>query len=370
MRAPEPASEISTRADFSIIRYAQCWEDADVLLAALDIRPGDACFSIGSGGENTLSMLSRAPSQVLAVDLSPAQVACLELKAAGFRVLPYAALLELVGLRESTRQRALYQTVRAALSAPARAYWDANQAVLERGLISAGRFERYFALFRRWVLPLIHASRRVNELFEPRDAAQRLRFYQERWDNWRWQALLRLFFSRAVMGRLGRDPSFFRYVEGAVAAPIFARTERALAELDPSKNPYLQWVAYGRFGSALPHAWREENFEAIRANADRLHVEVMSVEVALANAADRSIDRFNLSDILEYVSEAACEPLFDAIARCGRPGGRVAYWNMQARRRRPQRLAARLRGLDDLSQRLYRDAMTFFYSAFYVDELA
>ena len=31
-------------------------------------------------------------------------------------------------------------------------------------------------------------------------------------------AMFRMFFSRTVMGRFGRDPSFFRYVEGDVAA--------------------------------------------------------------------------------------------------------------------------------------------------------
>jgi S-adenosylmethionine-diacylglycerol 3-amino-3-carboxypropyl transferase len=369
MPTREHLSEIAAQTDFSTIRYAQCWEDADVLLEALDIRRGDVCFSVGSGGENTLSMLSRAPSEVLAVDLSPAQVACLELKAAGFRTLSYAELLELVGLSSSARHSALYQRVRAALPASARTYWDSNQAVLERGLVSTGKFERYFGLFRTWILPLIHSRRRVDELFEPRDPAQRRRFYRERWDNWRWQALLRLFFSQLVMGRLGRDPSFFRYVGGGVAAPIFARTERAIAELDLSKNAYLQWVAYGRFVSALPHAWREENFESIRANADRLRVEVASVEATLARAAERSIDRFNLSDILEYISEAGSDQLFDAVVRCGRPGGRVAYWNMQVRRRRPERLANRLLSLEELGQRLHRDAMTFFYSAFHVDQI-
>jgi S-adenosylmethionine-diacylglycerol 3-amino-3-carboxypropyl transferase len=370
MRMPDRASEIATQADFSIIRYAQCWEDADVLLQALDIQPGDACFSVGSGGENTLSMLSKAPSEVLAIDLSPAQAACLELKAAGFQALPHAQLLELVGLDASTRRQPLYRTVRPLLTPSSRAYWDAHPAVLERGLVSAGRFEHYFELFRRWILPLIHSRRRVDELFEPRDPVQRGCFYRERWNNWRWQALQRLFFSRFVMGRLGRDPSFFRYVEGAVAAPIFERTERALAELDPSNNPYLQWIAYGRYVSALPHAWRAENFEAIRSGVPRLRIEVASVETALARAAPCSIDRFNLSDILEYVSEAGCERLFDAIVRCGRPGGRVVHWNMQARRQRPERLAARLRSQDELGRRLHRDALTFFYSALHVDELA
>ena len=75
-------SEVATRADFSGIRYAQCWEDADILLEALDIQPGQTCFSVASGGDNTLAMLSRGPGRVIAVDLSPAQLACLELRVA------------------------------------------------------------------------------------------------------------------------------------------------------------------------------------------------------------------------------------------------------------------------------------------------
>jgi len=65
------SSEIGKKADFSLIRYAQCWEDADVLLEALDIRPGHVCLSIASGGDNTLALLSRRPERVLAVDRNP-----------------------------------------------------------------------------------------------------------------------------------------------------------------------------------------------------------------------------------------------------------------------------------------------------------
>lgn len=52
-------TEVGTRADFSIIRYAQCWEDADILLEALDIQPTDTCLAIASAGDNALAMLSR-----------------------------------------------------------------------------------------------------------------------------------------------------------------------------------------------------------------------------------------------------------------------------------------------------------------------
>src|SRR5205809_6227752 len=102
-------SEVAARADFSQIRYAQCWEDADILLEALDIQPGDVCLSIASAGDNALAMLSRAPSRVIALDLSPAQLACVEIRVAAFRELTHAELLELIGSMPSNRREDLYR---------------------------------------------------------------------------------------------------------------------------------------------------------------------------------------------------------------------------------------------------------------------
>src|SRR5215471_7796461 len=78
-------SEVAAKADFSGVRYAQCWEDADVLLEALDVQPGDTCLSIASAGDNALALLTRRPARVIALDLSPAQLACLELRIAAYR---------------------------------------------------------------------------------------------------------------------------------------------------------------------------------------------------------------------------------------------------------------------------------------------
>ena len=75
------------KVDLSFVRYAQCWEDADILLAALDLRPGARCLSIASAGDNTLALLTCAPSRVVALDLSAPQLACLELRVSAFRRL-------------------------------------------------------------------------------------------------------------------------------------------------------------------------------------------------------------------------------------------------------------------------------------------
>jgi len=375
-------SEVEDRADFSRIRYAQVWEDADILLEGLDIRPGDVCLSIASAGDNALAMLARGPARVVALDLNPAQLACLELRVAAYRVLSHPELLVLVGdapFRPSPGGEGgylsafrpnLYLRCRPWLSEDAKRFWDAHPEEIAAGIGAAGKFERYFALFRRWIIPLIHSRARVERLLEGGGTvAERTEFYEREWNNLRWRLLFRLFFSRTLMGQLGRDPAFFQYVEGSVADRILARTRHALTELDPAENPYLQWILTGRHTTALPFALRPENFEAIRANLDRLEWRCQPIEAYLDEVGERGIDRFNLSDIFEYMSPEAYEALLDRLARAGRPGARLAYWNMLAPRRRPESLSHRLRPLTDEAERLHRQDKAFFYSAFVLEEV-
>jgi S-adenosylmethionine-diacylglycerol 3-amino-3-carboxypropyl transferase len=362
-------SEVAAKADFGAIRYAQCWEDADILLEALDVRPGDVCLSIASAGDNALALLTRSPGRVLALDLSPAQLACVELRVAAYRALEHPELLELIGSTPSRRRAALYRRCRPLLSAPARDFWDARPDAVAAGVGGAGKFERYFSLFRRFVLPLVHGRGKVEALLRGGTLQERSAFYERQWDGWRWRLLFRVFFSRFVMGRMGRDPSFFAYVEGDVATRILGRARYAVTELDPAANPYLQWIMTGRHSRALPLALRAEHFATIRANLERLEWRCQPLEDFLAESSPRSVDRFNLSDIFEYMSEENCHRLLERLAAAGRRGGRLAYWNMLVPRGRPAVLADRLRPLPELAERLHRQDKAFFYSRFVVEEV-
>jgi S-adenosylmethionine-diacylglycerol 3-amino-3-carboxypropyl transferase len=362
-------SEAAARADFSAIRYAQVWEDADVLLAGLDIQPGDTCVSIASAGDNALALLTKDPARVIALDLNPAQIACLELRVAAFRTLSHPEVLELVGSRPSSRRVELFDRCLPVMGEASRAFWNRRRDDVAEGIGSLGKFERYFALFRTRVLPLVHRRRTVLELLQPREPAERRRFYDDRWDTARWRLLFRVFFSRTIMGRLGRDPEFFRYVEADVASAILGRTRHALRELDPSENPYVHWILTGTHGAALPCALRAEHFDTIRSRLDRLEWRCESVEEFLDTMPQGSLDRFNLSDLFEYVSPEHYDAILDAILRCSRPGARLAYWNMLVPRRRPERLRDRLESLDGLATRLHEQDRAFFYSAFRLEEV-
>jgi S-adenosylmethionine-diacylglycerol 3-amino-3-carboxypropyl transferase len=76
-----------------------------------------------------------------------------------------------------------------------------------------------------------------------------------------------------------------------------------------------------------------------------------------------------LSDVIEYVSVDEYHRMLDRIARTGKPGARLAYWNMLAPRRRPETMADRLASRDELARRLHEHDRAFFYSAFVVEEV-
>ncbi len=362
-------SELATRADFSALRYAQCWEDADVLVQALDLQSQHTCLSIASAGDNTLALLSQAPAQVIAIDLSAAQLACLALRVAAYRELEHPALLELIGSRPSQRRTQLYRHCRKLLSSDARAFWDSHSDDIANGIGGAGKFERYFALFRHRLLPLLHSQTQIAELLRDKSQPEREAFYETVWNTRRWRAAFKLFFSRFVMGRLGRDPEFFKYVEGNVAARILARTRYAATELNPADNPYVQWILAGQHLTALPFALRPENFDAIRKNLDRLELRQQSLEQFLADQPANTIDRFNLSDVFEYVSPERYHGLLQELVRVSRNGARLAYWNLLAERRRPASMANEIRPLSDLAQQLFQQDKAFFYQDFVIEEV-
>lgn len=363
-----------------------------MLLEALDIRPDDVCFSIASAGDNALALLSQGPEKVVAVDLNPAQLACLELRVAAYRLLSYEELLALIGTQtvepnqEGLRNQ-LYQRCRPELTPAAASFWDSRPEAIRAGIGHGGKFERYFRLFRRFVLPLIHKQNLVDQLLRGGSKEERERFYSESWNTRRWRLLFHLFFSRQLMGLLGRDPSFFRYVEGSVAKRILARTQHALTELNPSENPYLQWILKETHTTALPFALRRENFEKIRSHLDRLEWNQASIEEYLATHPGNQFSKWNLSDVFEYLSEAEYESLLRRIVHASRTNAvmqtgastfeppsyqnrsRMVYWNMLAPRSCPPSLRSQINPLSDLAQTLFQQDKAFFYSRLVIEEV-
>ncbi len=361
------AQAVEDRAKFDFVRYANCWEDPQLLLGVLP--PAARCLSIASAGDNSFSLLCGDVASVTAFDLNRAQLDLCALKAAAFRTLEHAEFLRFLGFASTTGSDriALYRDkVRAALEPATAARYDADSAPIAQGVIDAGKFESYFRIFANRILPLTHTMSERRELLRAKSPEERRAFFHGTWANRRYRLLFKLFFNRWVMGRLGRDPEFFRYVRKiAISDEIWKRAERAMVDLPTDDNPYLRYTILGTFDPVLPHYAREENFVRIRARLDRLRF-VQGAPSELAREKG-GYTFFNLSDIFEYMGPDLFRATVDELASRSAPGAVFAYYNMMLPRRltdvRPECFTCEAAWADEL----FAVNQAFFYGAYHVD---
>ena len=361
--APPAASLAHVAHDY--LRYANVWEDADVLIAGLRPAPGSRIVSICSAGDNALALLTTDPERVVAVDVNAPQLFLTELKMAAIRRLPHTETLAFLGFRPAANRVRTYRLLTADLSTSARAFWETNLNVIADGIIHGGKFERYFRLFARRVLPLIHGRRTVEQLLALKPAAAQEEFYETRWNNRRWRALFRLFFSRRVMGWLGRDPAFLAQVEGSVGQQILERAARHLRQPLATENGFLRYALIGDFGAELPHYLQPGNYPIIRARLDRLELHHGYVQEVARRVG--AVDAMNLSNIFEYLDPATFAATVRELDAAAAPDCRFAYWNLLVPRRMPEE-CGELRYLKSRSERLTRRDRGFFYGGFRVDQ--
>ena len=355
---------IENRASFNFIRYSNVWEDADLLCRALKpMAKGRRLLSIASAGDNALALLSLDPKELIAADLNPAQLACLEIRLAAFQSLDHGALLRFMGVSEEPRRLEQYARLRGRLSGQTREFWDGKEKEIRSGIIHAGRLERFLRRYR-WALErFVHPPARIQTLLQPADASSRRSYYDQTFNSPSWRLLNRVAFSRSVLGRLGRDPEFFRHASPDVTSGPAERMQRALTGVQAHSNPYLSFQLTGNYRSgALPLYLRPENFKAIRSRSGRVQLFLGQVEEAPGSFAG-----FNLSNVFEYMDSAQHLLAYGRILDKAALGGRLAYWNLHVQRARPESEKRRARELA-AGLKLGKNDQYWAYRSFHLDE--
>lgn len=375
------------RVDFSLIRYSQCWEDTEVLLESLDIQENDICFGILSAGDNVFSMLAENPKKVVALDISFPQIALAKLKKEVFNSLSYEEILEFMGVMKSDKRIEMYDRIKENLDKEVKEYWDFNRESIENGIIHTGKFEKFFKIFREKILPFVHSKKRIEKLLEKKSKQERMEYYDKHWNNFRWKLMFKLFFSKYIVGKLGRDKEFFRYAEKNISEEMKERSRYALCELNPYENPYINYILMGNYRKdCLPYFLRKENFDKIRKNLHKVEILQSSVEEYL-DQIDFKIDKFNLSDIFEYMSAENYSKLMGKIYDNAEDNALLAYWNLIVERnsekldykKTDSEIAVtgkeknvngkKYERMKELDRKLHEKDMTFFYTDFVVEKV-
>lgn len=349
------------------LKYANCWEDADLLTSRVGDVRGRRVLSICSGGENSLSMLCGQPERLVVVDKNPAQLHLFDLKKSAIRSLDRPACLAFLGYAESSDRWATYRCLREALGQPCRSYWDSQRSRIERGVIHTGRAERTLRLLSKVVVPLAHDPERSRQLVARKNVDEQARFFRSKWDNRRWRFLARLLLGKPAIFVLSPEWDFFKYHSGGgIASHFLERTARHFSSPGAQENHILHYFLFGHFGDRLPHFARKANYAAIKANLDAVVTHEGLVETVPRDSGP--FDACCLSNIFEYTTPDSFGAVADALAPLANPGARFAYWNILVRRRLADARPAAFRALQDTEHDPAASDKGWFYTRFVLDE--
>jgi len=353
--------------NFELIRYANCWEDADVLLKGLSPDSGSRIMSIASAGDNSFSLLTCNPTEVIAVDISLPQLFLVQLKKVAIQQLDRTNYMGFIGFSPIENRKEMYSEIRLYLPKDCRGYWDQNEAAISEGVINTGKFERYFQLFKKEYLHPIHSQETVNELFRTKSEEEQRNFHDTIWHNEAWKKMYRFFFGEQMMGSQGRDPEFLKHVEGSVPDLILAQEAAHLRKVLVQKNYFLYYILNNRFDqNYLPHYVRPENYDRVKANIHRLNIHHGLLDSALNVYSNCT--HFNLSDIFEYMDLELFKKVSGEILRQSARHAKIAYWNLMIPREISSVHADKVENLTALSESLTATDMGYFYRAFKIDQ--
>lgn len=346
--------------------YANCWEDADLLLKAFGNQRGGRLISIASAGDNTLSLLSLEPKSIIALDRSLLQLALLELKITAAANLDYDDFLTFLGFRPGRNRWDLYSRIRERLSSESRILTDRWRKSIEAGLIHRGRLERIFRFFRTGVMPLLWRRELINGLFRSgEDQVSRSEIEREL-DRPLWKVLMKVFLNERVVSAIGRDAGKLRFAEGSLSEMLQDRIRHVMLNGNPAENPYLHYILCGKFGSLLPHYAGRENYRRIRECGGTIRLVQDELDRYLERPGPGKFTGFNLSDVFEYIGGEETNDLFSTIVATAAPEARLVYWNMMVER---QSHHPGIRYMDELSKNLGAEDRIPLYRGFHVEEV-
>ncbi len=335
------------------IHYSNCHEDSSFILEQIKNHP-KRILSIASALDNCLAMLLLNPDEIVAIDSNDTQIYLCKLKQCGIKYLDYENFLVLIGVSEGD-SKGCYEKLKGYLDKETRDYFDSHiYLISDVKLVHSGRFEYYFSVFKNKVLPLIHSKKTVNSFMNATDITRQKELYCKRFNNLRFKLLFKIFFSEAVMKRVGRDKEYFRYNKGSLSTFLKRKFEILVENNLNLNNPYLQYIVFNNF-SALPVYLRRENFELIKRNIDKLTVKKADFRETVNGG---KYDFMYLSDIFEYMDISVMDKMSEGIYNSLTEGGEVMFFNMMNPRR--------LTGTFDEIKIDQTHNLTFYYSDCYL----
>jgi S-adenosylmethionine-diacylglycerol 3-amino-3-carboxypropyl transferase len=310
--------------------YNQIWEDPEVDLEALDLKPHHWVITIASGGCNVLNYLAADPARIIAIDLNSSHVALTRLKLAALRELPsYEDFFRFFGEANHVANRDVFdQLLSNRLDGVTRRHWDKRAPLRGRRInMFTSNLYRYGLLGR--FIGILHIIARLNgkrldDIVKAKSPAeQRAAFDQIIAPMLENKAIRFLSKSSVSLYALGIPPAQYdELVAGSKENPIDVlrqRVERLACDF-PIRDNYFAWQAFARGydtenREAVPPYLDPAIYKIIRTRTDRVEVHHASLIDFLKGQPPQSLHRFVLLDAQDWMTPGVLQALWREIDR-------------------------------------------------------
>jgi S-adenosylmethionine-diacylglycerol 3-amino-3-carboxypropyl transferase len=310
--------------------YNQIWEDPEIDMEALELRPHHRMLTIASGGCNVMNYLAADPAKIVAVDLNPNHVALTKLKLSALKNLPsHAEFFRFFGQANDKANRAAYDDfLSQRLDKTTRLYWEKHIPLRGRRINMFARNLYRYGLLGRFI-GVLHAvaklhGKKLDPILAARTPEEQRRLFERH--------IAPLFDSKSIrflskspvsLYALGIPPAQYdELVSGSEKDPVAVlreRVERLACDFPISEN-YFAWQAFGRgydveHREAVPAYLQRETYEKIRTRTDKVEIHHASLTDFLKTQPDQSMHRFVLLDAQDWMNNDQITALWREIDR-------------------------------------------------------
>lgn len=377
---------------FDAFVYNQIWEDPRVDLQALKLDDASRVLTISSGGCNALNYLLEEPRSVTAVDLNRHHIYLLNLKIAALKYLPaFDNFFDFFGRGKGKNTGPDYlRCIAPNLDRETREFWESN--TFGGGFFYGQRisFFRNAGLYDHsrngYFLRFFHRIAKISgcdpeQVLKANSLEEQRLLYEKHID-----PFFDTFFIRTVgklpvtMFGLGIPPQQYDELktglnEGKTIIDIYRERVRRLACDFPIDENYFAWQAFARRydlenRKAVPEYLKKENYEKLKANADRLATVIGSATDVIKNSETGTFNRFVFLDAQDWMNARQMTDLWSAIAEKAEPGARIIFRTAGSRSPLETNLPPELRTKfsygRELSQQLFKQDRASIYGGFHV----
>ncbi|HWA91234.1 MAG TPA: DUF3419 family protein [Rhizomicrobium sp.] len=310
--------------------YNQIWEDPEVDLEALALKPNHRLLTIASGGCNVMNYLAADPAKIVAVDLNPNHVALTTLKLCALENLPaYDDFFRFFGQANDKANREAYERhLKPNLDATMRRYWDKTVPLKGKRIAMFERNLYRYSLLGRFI-GILHAvaklhGKRLDEVLEARTPEeQRQAFDRIIAPLFDYKSVKLLSKSPVSLYALGIPPAQYDELvstnNGSAIDSLRERVERLVCDFPINEN-YFAWQAFSRAydvenREAIPDYLRRETYDVIRTRTGKVEIHHASLTDFLKDQPAQSMHRYVLLDAQDWMNPGQLAALWTEIDR-------------------------------------------------------